>query len=142
MNSTSHPTRGLAAVFALLLAATASLLRAADPVPFPPMPTPEPDHVPPQLVQRVEPVYPVGVDETRERRIYVAFLVAADGTVRNASAMFGPPAAFATAAVEAVSQWKFEPGRMAANKKPVWTQMTVELSFKPSAAAKPPQSSS
>jgi hypothetical protein len=51
--------------------------------------------------------------------------------------MFGPPEPFAAAAVAAVSQWKFEPGHMAANKKPVWTQMTVELWFKPPSAQAP-----
>lgn len=122
---------------AALFLALPALLRAADPVPFPALAVPEPDHIPPKLIQRVEPAYPSGVTEKQERRVYVAFLVAADGTVRSASAMFGPPAPFADAAVAAVTQWKFEPGRMVANQRPVWTQMTVELWFKPPPAQSP-----
>lgn len=105
-------------------------LCAADPAPFPP---PEPDHVPPKLLTRVEPGYPAGIDETKERRVHVAFHVAADGSVKNAAAMFNPPPAFAHAAVTAVEQWTFEPARMP-NGRPVWTQMTVELWFKPPAS--------
>jgi hypothetical protein len=107
---------------------------AADPVTFPALAAPDNDHTPPKLVQRVEPVYPAGVSETKDRRVYVAFLVAADGKVRNASALFTPPTAFANAAVAAVEQWVFEPGRIRSGP-PVWTQMTVELWFKPPAVA-------
>jgi hypothetical protein len=124
-------TRRSAAIAVLLLAVGAPLLRAADPMPFPPLAAPDPDHIAPKLRHRVDPVYPSGIEKPTERRIYVAFLVATDGSVRNASAMFGPPEPFATAAVEAVSQWKFKPGRIAASDRPVWTQMTVELWFKP-----------
>lgn len=125
---------GLTAAFCLALPA---LLSAADPVTFPALAVPEPDHIPPKLVQRVEPTYPSGVTERHERRVYVAFLVADDGTVRSASAMFGPPAPFAEAAVAAVTRWKFEPGRMVVNRRAVWTQMTVELWFKPPPASSP-----
>jgi hypothetical protein len=107
--------------------------QAAEPMPFPAT-TPDNDHTPPKLVQRVEPVYPAGVSETKDRRVYVAFLVAADGKVRNASALFTPPTAFAHAAVAAVEQWVFEPGRIRSGP-PVWTQMTVELWFKPAVVA-------
>lgn len=133
MNMSIHRFACLTVVLFLALPA---LLRAADPVPFPALAVPEPDHIPPKLIRRIEPSYPSGVSEKQARRVYVAFLVASDGTVRSASAMFAPPAPFAEAAVAAVTQWKFEPGRMAANQRPVWTQMTVELWFKPP----PPQS--
>ena len=125
--------RLLLALAALAIAAASPLLRAAapDPVPFPALTAPDPDHTAPKLLHRVEPVYPADATEARERRVYVAFLVAVDGSVKNASAMFGPPAAFADAAVAAVGQWRFKPGHLTASGKPVWTQMTVELHFKP-----------
>lgn len=108
--------------------------RAAEPMPFPALIVPDNDHTPPKLLRRVDPVYPAGVSETKDRRVYVAFLVAADGMVRNASALFTPPTAFANAAVAAVEQWIFEPGRIRGGPL-VWTQMTVELWFKPAAGA-------
>ncbi len=123
--------RGATAIVALLLAVTAPLLRAADPIPFPPQAAPDPDHIAPTLVHRVEPPYPSGIDKPTERRVFVAFVVTAEGTVRHATAMFGAPAPFAEAAVAAVNQWRFTPGRVSANKHPVSTQMTVELWFKP-----------
>lgn len=116
----------------LLLGLALPCSRAADPMPFPALPAPDNDHTPPKLLQRVEPVYPAGVSETKDRRVYVAFLVAADGRVRNASALFAPPTAFAHAAVAAIEQWVFEPGQIR-NGPPVSTQMTVELWFKPAA---------
>jgi hypothetical protein len=110
---------------------------AADPVPFPQLAAPDNDHTPPKLLKRVDPDYPAGVSETKDRLVYVAFLVAADGKVRNASALFTPPTAFANAAVAAVEQWVFEPGRIRGGP-PVKTQMTVELWFKPSVAPADP----
>lgn len=129
--------RHAAALVALLLAAGAPLLRAADPMPFPPLAAPDPDHIAPTLVHRVEPAYPSGIDKPAERRVFVAFVVTSDGTVRHAAAMFGAPARFAEAAVAAVNQWKFEPGRIGATKRPVSTQMTVEFWFKPPPANGP-----
>jgi ketosteroid isomerase-like protein len=134
-NSARSLARPLAiAGVSLLLSFAPARVLAADPTPFPPLAEPDPDHTPPKLLTRVEPPYPAGVSETIERRIYVAFHVAADGKVKHASALFNPPPAFAYAAVTAVEQWTFEPGTLS-NGKPVWTQMTVELWFKPSTAA-------
>jgi hypothetical protein len=48
--------------------------------------------------------------------------------------MFTPPTPFANAAVAAVEQWVFEPGRIRGGP-PVRTQMTVELWFKPAVVA-------
>ncbi len=129
--------RHAAALVALLLAAGAPLLRAADPIPFPPQAAPDPDHIAPVLVRRVEPAYPSGIDQPTERRVFVAFVVTGEGTVRHATALFGAPAPFAEAAVAAVNQWKFKPGRVSATKHPVSTQMTVELWFKPPPANAP-----
>jgi TonB family protein len=126
--STPSPTS-----IALLLAIIGlTTLGAAEPIPFPPLASPDPDHTPPVLLQRVDPTYPGGASETRERRVYVAFHVGPDGRVRNAAAMFNPPPAFAHAAVAAVEQWSFKPGRIA-NGGPVTTQMTVEFQFQPGA---------
>jgi len=133
MKTSSRYPRLLLVFAALAIAAASPLLRAADPepMPFPPLAAPDPDHTAPKLRHRVDPIYPATAAEPRERRVYVAFLVAVDGSVKNASAMFGPPAAFAEAAVAAVEQWRLKPGHMTATGKPVWTQMTVELRFQP-----------
>jgi TonB family protein len=109
-------------------------LAAADPVPFPALATPDPEHTPPVLRHRVEPGYPAGVTAPREQRVYVAFHVAPDGRVLHAAAMFNPAPAFAHAAVAAVEQWRFEPGRTR-NGKAVTTQMTVEFLFEPGACS-------
>jgi len=122
------------AVMTLALGIGLPISRAAEPVPFPSSADPDADHTPPRLLTRVEPVYPAGVNETEDCRVYVAFHVAADGRVRNASAMFNPPDAFAKAAVAAVEQWVFEPA-MIRGERPVWTQMTVEIWFKVADAA-------
>ena len=138
MTTSLRLLRRPAAYLLLWLAFGAPLLRAADPIPFPPLAAPDGVHIAPKLTHRVDPAYPSGIDKPAERRVFVAFVVTPEGTVSNASAMFGPPAPFATAAVEAVKQWKFEPGRI--GKRPVSTQMTVELWFKPppATAAKAP----
>lgn len=140
MKTSLHSIRRLLLTLAaLVFVAAGPQLRAAepDPVPFPPLAAPDPDHTAPRLRHRVDPVYPAGAREDRERRVHVAFLVAVDGSVKNASAMFGPPAAFAEAAVAAVEQWRFKPGHLTASGKPVWTQMTVELRFRPPANVAP-----
>lgn len=134
MKRTLQLPRRAAAIVVLLLTVGAPLLRAADPIPFPPLAAPDGIHFAPKLVHRVEPAYPSGIEQAAERRVYVAFVVTAEGTVRDASAMFGPPPPFATAAMEAVKQWKFEPGRI--GKRAVSTQMTVELWFKPPSVPK------
>jgi len=117
------------AIVTLALGIGSQVASAAEPVPFPPMSDPTGDHTPPKLLNRVEPVYPAGVNETEDRRVFVAFHVDAAGKVRNAAAMFNPPPAFASAAVAAVEQWIFEPARIRGDR-PVWTQMTVEIWFK------------
>jgi TonB family protein len=134
------PAPGFTAVafIALALAIGLSAARAAEPVPFPTLTEPDNDHTPPKRLKRVDPSYPAGVNATEDHRVFVAFHVAADGTVKNASAMFNPPAAFANAAVAAVEQWVFEPA-MIRGERPVWTQMTVEIWFKVADAAQSDQ---
>lgn len=112
---------------------------ADEPMPFPP----EADTAPvvegaklPKLIKRVEPVGPAeSAALQQEQRVYVAFVVDAQGKVGRATAMFEPPAAFAKAAVDAVRQWEFEPGlhssSAVARAVPVSTQMTVLLHFLP-----------
>ncbi len=111
--------------------------RADDPMPFPPSPDPEAiaDGAKlPKLLKRVEPVLPAGTAApTRAQRVYVAFVVDAQGRVERVSALFEPPAPFAEAAVAAVRQWLFEPGTHyfpdSRRIVPVNTQMTVLLHF-------------
>ncbi len=87
-----------------------------------------------KLIKSVEPVMPSeGATLKQDRRVYVSFVVNAEGKVLNVSAMFDHPAAFVQAAVEAVRQWEFEPGMHYATGEqcmvPDSTQMTVQLTF-------------
>lgn len=100
----------------------------------------------PRPVFQARPRYP---SEMRRQRIggevHVEFLVDRDGTVRNAQVVSATATDFEEAAVEAVSAWRFEPGRK--NGRPVITRMRVPIVFsmnEPAATApalKPPRTS-
>lgn len=124
---------------ALLVAFLLSSSRAEEePIPFPaeaPGTVMAPGSCAPKLLQRVAPVWPAAAKETAsEVGVYVAFVVGADGAVRNARALFGRFADFESAAVEAVAQWKFTPGKHEGHF--VTTQMIGLVSFTPPAQAK------
>lgn len=69
MKSLLSLPRCAAAIVALLPAVGAPLLRAADPIPFPPLAAPDGIHIAPTLVHRVEPAYPNGIEQAAERRV-------------------------------------------------------------------------
>lgn len=84
--------------------------------------------VAPRAISQARPRYPF---ELRRRgvggQVVVDFLVDQEGTVQNPYAIRSTEAGFETAAVEAVSQWRFEPGRK--NGAPVITHMQVPIVF-------------
>jgi protein TonB len=59
--------------------------------------------------------------------VLVDFIVDTNGDVRNASAVHSTQREFEPAAVQAVSRWKFRPGRK--NGHPVYTHMQVPIVF-------------
>ncbi len=82
----------------------------------------------PVLTRSMTPVYPeVAMRAGLEGDVFVAFTVAADGSVRDVRVLRGPDI-FRRAAVEAVSQFVFEPAVQ--NDRPVAVKMTMPIRFR------------
>ncbi|HLP07869.1 MAG TPA: energy transducer TonB [Opitutaceae bacterium] len=114
-----------------LVGLSAPMLRAAEPEAPAPFPVrdpdgPLPDSALPALVHRVEPARPVTppADEKAER-VYVAFVVDADGRVKDPRVMYACAPESERAALSAIVQWRFTAGKLMG--RPVSTQMTVAL---------------
>lgn len=67
--------------------------------------------VPPRVVHQVKAVYPVGVTSTVDTTVTLAVTVEADGRVGRVVVLASGGAAFDTAALDAVRQWRFNPAR-------------------------------
>lgn len=84
----------------------------------------------PRVKSQARPVYPAELKQAGVAGdVTVEFIVASDGTVKNAFAVRSSQREFEAAAVEAVSQWVFEPGQKGGRQ--VNTRMAVTLSFVP-----------
>ena len=81
------------------------------------------------LAQQVNPVYPANAGG-RQGTVILQVLIGRDGGVQDAKFLQGS-LAFARAAIDAVSQWKFKPYLM--NGRPVSVQTQMTLSFAPGA---------
>jgi TonB family protein len=97
----------------------------------------------PKPVAQTRPVYP---SELRQGgvtgSVVVDFVVMADGTVRNAFALRSTEPRLEAAAVDAVSQWKFEPGRKGGSAVQTHLQVPIVFSVaKNNEAAKAPVNS-
>ena len=80
------------------------------------------------LVHRVEPVYPPEARKERlEGTIAVDIVIGRDGSVVSMHALNGPEV-LATAAMDALRWWKFEPYRI--NGEPAVVETTVAVEFK------------
>lgn len=80
------------------------------------------------LVHRVEPVYPAEARKERlEGTIALDIVIGRDGSVLSMHALNGP-AVLASAAMDALRWWKFEPYRI--NGKPAIVETTVAVEFK------------
>jgi TonB family protein len=80
----------------------------------------------PRLVSEVNPVYPM--PEKRAHRsgtVLIYALIAADGSVQNATVLASPSGAFSDAALAAVRQWRYEPKRCGDTPTPVETFIHV-----------------
>jgi TonB family protein len=88
----------------------------------------------PKLLHRVNPEYPASEKASRVEGLVVALLrVEIDGRVGDARIERGLGAAFDTAALEAVRQWRFEPARRDGNA--VTADYRVTIRFVPGPAA-------
>jgi TonB family protein len=83
----------------------------------------------PKPVATVKPLYPAELKASGTTGdVTVRFLVGADGTVADCAVVQSDHPALSAAAVEAVKQWRFQPG--VKNGKPVATQLQITLPFR------------
>ncbi|HEX7828493.1 MAG TPA: energy transducer TonB [Thermoanaerobaculia bacterium] len=82
----------------------------------------------PQIISRVEPVYPPGVKRSKVNGVVVLECVIDDsGAVREAHILKSLTPALDKAAINAVSQWKFKPGTKDGQPVPVIFTLTVSF---------------
>ena len=85
-------------------------------------------HIPPKPIKKVDPVYPPEMKGKRvESEVLLVFVVLEDGSVDDIRVRRMGSPAFAEAAIEAVKEWKFEPGIK--DGRPVRTQVNLPISF-------------
>jgi protein TonB len=86
----------------------------------------------PRAIIRTPPQYPYRARQRRiEGSVWVRFLVSVDGTVSQISVVDAqPPGVFEQAVIDAVSRWRFEPGRLAGETVAAWVvaPITFDLS--------------
>lgn len=85
----------------------------------------------PQIVSRVEPLYP---RRARQREItgevVLKFLVDEQGEVKKATVVSAEPkGVFEDSAVSAVKKWRFEPGRMDGEPVPTWVRLPISFTL-------------
>jgi len=84
--------------------------------------------VPSRLIQRINPTYPANAKQYRiEGAVTLSATIGADGHVREAKVISGPPM-LRDSAVNAVKQWKYTPSTV--NGHPVESSVNVVLQFK------------
>lgn len=88
---------------------------------------------PPELLQRVEPIYPAGVKISKhaDNRVILLIVVDRSGAVTMTHAI-GGVSALDLAAIQAVRQWKYKPAMK--NGQPRAAYVTVTIEFKPADA--------
>lgn len=82
------------------------------------------DLVPPEVVSKVEPIYPRG--ETKDANVVVEVVVGVDGSVEDVKPIDGDPA-FAEAALAAARQYRFKPASRGG--RPIRARVRVAVSF-------------
>ncbi len=81
----------------------------------------------PKLIKKVMPSYPEPAKQARiEGTVLLTCLIGVDGSVEKIEVVKGHKL-LAKAAIEAVSQWKYEPVKL--NEKPVQADTSVEIIF-------------
>jgi periplasmic protein TonB len=80
-----------------------------------------------RIVSQVKPVYPPEAKAARiQGTVQLLVEIAADGKVKNVSVISGPPE-LVKSAVDAVSQWAYQPTLL--NKEPVEVITTVDVKY-------------
>lgn len=86
------------------------------------------DRTPPRVVSQVAPEYPLSMRQTHMRgQVVVQFTVDIEGRVTKPFVLQSMNPAFDAPALEAVSRWRFEPGRV--DGVPVYTELAVPIIF-------------
>jgi TonB family protein len=86
------------------------------------------DTTPPKVKRQTEPVYPLSMRKSGLRgAVVIDFVVDLEGSVREPFVVRSLNPAFDSAAIEAVSRWKFEPGKR--DGVPVFVHMQVPIIF-------------
>ena len=87
---------------------------------------------PPRAVVRENPRYPYKMKQRRiEGTVQVRFLVRIDGTVGEIIIeQSTPPGVFDQAVRDAVSRWRFEPGRLAGEPVAAWVVMPIRFDLR------------
>lgn len=92
-------------------------------------PLAEGDLRPPRALEKIPPSYP---EEARKQRIQgvvvLRTVIAEDGSVTDVEVLKGQPEGLSEAAVEAVSQWRFEPATL--NGKPIAVYYNLTINFR------------
>jgi len=82
---------------------------------------------PPQVIRKRDPQRPGMVNALVEARVIVELVIDADGVVRQPRIIRSPAPAVSYAALEAVRQWRFRPGKMHGQPVPVKFTLTVDF---------------
>jgi protein TonB len=82
---------------------------------------------PPREVARTHPIYPFKARQRNiEGKVQVKFLVGADGAVSRVEVLSAEPkGVFETSVLQAVPNWRFEPGRLDGRAVPAWVVTEV-----------------
>lgn len=87
---------------------------------------------PPKVLNQFRPIYPADMlNSGTSGEVMVDLIVDKNGVVQNAFALSSTDKGFEDAAVQAVSQWTFQPGQ--ANGHSVFTHLQIPVVFTPSA---------
>lgn len=83
---------------------------------------------PARLVKRVNPAYPKAAKEAGSAgTVLLRAVILMDGSLGNITVLNAAPSELAAAAVEAASQWRYQPTLM--NGKPVETETVIEMTY-------------
>ena len=79
----------------------------------------------PKVLHDVDPVYPeIAKNAGLNNKVFLKFIVNVDGSVSQVSALSGPNI-FRLAAIDALSQWRFEPAKHKGKAVPVWMMQLI-----------------
>jgi periplasmic protein TonB len=88
--------------------------------------------VPPQLISKVDPVYPILARMAEEEGVVtLGFVITEQGTVEDPVVLKADNALLANAALEAILQWTFRPGLQDGRPVPVRSIQSITFSLRP-----------